>query len=245
MTGNLVDKWYKGNESYDSKFQDISSSYEECRAECVGMFLCFIPDILKIFGFQGEEAEKIIYVNWLNELHAGLRGLEFFTPANKKWRQAHMQARYVILRHLMDYRNDLVKVEMIEKDGEFDLLLTLNKENLMKYGKDAIGNLLLQLQVHRSMGNVEEGRILYERLSKVEGEKYDFLKWREIVLAKKKPRHLMLQSHTSLKKDGDVELHMYDKSYKGVINSVRDRFNSKIVNDIIYKEILRNNKYFA
>lgn len=241
----MVDKWYKGNESYDSKFQDISSSYEECRAECVGMFLCFVPDILKIFGFQGEEAEKIIYVNWLNELHAGLRGLEFFTPANKKWRQAHMQARYVILRHLMDYRNDLVKVEMFEKDGENDLLLSLNKENLMKYGKDAIGNLLLQLQVHRSMGNVEEGRILYERLSKVEGEKYDFLKWREIVLAKKKPRSLMLQPHTILKEDRDIELVMYEKSYQGVINSIRDRFNCKSINNIIYQEILTNNKFFA
>ncbi|CAD5120906.1 DgyrCDS9459 [Dimorphilus gyrociliatus] len=233
LTGKLVDKWYKGNESYDSKFQDISSSYEECRAECVGMFLCFIPEILEIFGFKGEEAGNIIYVNWLNELHAGLRGLEFYTPANRKWRQAHMQARYVILRHLMDYCEDLVKVEMCENEGVFDLHLSLNRDLMMQIGKEAIGQLLLQLQIHRSTGDVEEGRKLYEGLSRVEGMKYDFLKWREIVLAKKKPRHLMLQCHTSIDKQGDVELKSYEKNYAGRLNYFEAENKEKVTNKIV------------
>jgi dipeptidyl-peptidase-3 len=53
------------------QFQAISSSMEECRAECVGVYLCTHPDILRIFGYEGAEAERIFYVNWLNMVRAG------------------------------------------------------------------------------------------------------------------------------------------------------------------------------
>ena len=42
-----VDSWYHHSDTYDSKFCLISSSYEECRAECVGLHLCLSPDVLK------------------------------------------------------------------------------------------------------------------------------------------------------------------------------------------------------
>ena len=40
-----------------------------------------------IFGHEGEAADNILYVNWLNMVRAGLIGLEYYTPENKKWRQ--------------------------------------------------------------------------------------------------------------------------------------------------------------
>ena len=47
---------------------------------------------------QGEDCQTILYANWLNMARAGLLALEFYTPESKKWRQAHMQARFGIMR---------------------------------------------------------------------------------------------------------------------------------------------------
>ena len=73
----------------------VGSSYEECRAECAGLHLCLVPGVTEIFGHAGEEAEHIKYANWLSMVHAGIKGLEMFSPASKEWKQAHSQARQV------------------------------------------------------------------------------------------------------------------------------------------------------
>lgn len=86
-TGEQIQSWYRSGETWDSKFSTIASSYEECRAESVGLYLCLNPQVLEIFGFEGADAEDVIYVNWLNMVRAGLLALEFYTPEATSWRQ--------------------------------------------------------------------------------------------------------------------------------------------------------------
>lgn len=68
---------------------------EECRAECVGIYLCPDKEVLDLFGHHSDtdEIHDIAYTNWLIMVRAGLRALEFYTPETKRWRQAHMQVR--------------------------------------------------------------------------------------------------------------------------------------------------------
>ena len=47
----------------------------------------FGRDLSRIFGHEGEAAQDILYVNWLNMVRAGVLGLEYYTPETKKWRQ--------------------------------------------------------------------------------------------------------------------------------------------------------------
>ena len=50
-------------------------------------------------------------------VRAGLTGLEFYTPETKAWRQAHMHARYVILRVLLEAGEGLVELKTVEVRG--------------------------------------------------------------------------------------------------------------------------------
>ena len=102
----------------------------------------------RIFGHTDDAADDIIYINWLNMARAGLLALEFFSPETRAWRQAHMNARFVILRVLLEAGEDLVKVEKVPgDDGKPDILLSMDRTKINSVGKPAIGNFLKKLQV--------------------------------------------------------------------------------------------------
>ena len=65
LDGLPVSKMYEPGESYDSKFTRLGSAYEECRAECVGLYLSTDKDVLNIFGISdSEEMFNHTYTNW-------------------------------------------------------------------------------------------------------------------------------------------------------------------------------------
>lgn len=83
-----IESWFEEGETYDSKFTTIGSSYEECRAEAVGLYLSLLPDVMRIFGYEGEEATTLAYVNWLSLLWGVVaHGPESYSPENKAWLQ--------------------------------------------------------------------------------------------------------------------------------------------------------------
>lgn len=233
-TGEKITKWYKAGESWDSKFTTLASTYEECRAECVGIYLCLLSDVLKIFGHVGDDADDIIYINWLNMVRAGLMALEFYSPDTGNWRQAHMNARFVILRVLLEAGDGLVKIEKFAgEDGKPDVRVILDRAKILSVGKPAIGNFLCKLQVFKSTANVEAGRAMYSFYSDVnDSVEPHFLSLRSIIMDRKQPRKLFVQHHTSIE-DGEVKLKSYDCSATGLIQSFVDRFPSSDIDQMI------------
>ena len=92
----------------------------------------------------------ITYINWLIMVRAGLLALEFYTPETRKWRQAHMQARFAILQVLLEAGGGLVEVVEAaggqgEGDGRADLEVRMDREKVMSVGMPAIEEFLLKL----------------------------------------------------------------------------------------------------
>jgi len=225
LTGEPISCWYEAGETYDSKFTSIGSSFEECRAEAVGLHLSLFNNVLEVFGHSGAEAEDIKYVNWLSLLHAGLKGLEMFSPASGEWKQAHSQCRFVIMQVLLEAGDGFVKLEEVKgEDGKPDLLLSMDRSKLESVGRPAIANFLKRLQVYKSTGDIKAAKEMYANYSQVIGEgTKPWAAWRDIVITRKQPRSFLVQGNTVLKEE-KLSLVEYPASPEGMVQSWADRF---------------------
>ena len=108
LDGQAVSKFYEKGETYDSKFTNLGSSYEECRAECVGLYLSVDDDVLNIFNIVSQicmqlftkivlfgnisqdpqEKQDVIYTNWFSLCHAAINGVAMYSQASGEWKQA-------------------------------------------------------------------------------------------------------------------------------------------------------------
>ena len=61
-----------------------------------------------------------------------------------------MNARYVILRVLMEADSTMINIENLTgEDGQPDLLIKLDREKIKTTAKEAIANFLMRLQVNK------------------------------------------------------------------------------------------------
>lgn len=223
-TGEVAGFYEKG-ENYNSRFTNLASAYEECRAETVALYLGLVDSILDIFGVAENDREDLKYVSWLDMMYAGLKGLEMYQPTQGKWGQAHSQARYVILRVALEAGGGLVTLtETTGEDGLPDLLLSLDRTKIESVGRQAMGDFLTKLQVYRSMGDSAAGRAMFEKYSEVPAEgPHPFAKWHEVVVRKRRPRMVLAMPNTRVTGE-DVELVSYAEVTDCVVQSWVDRF---------------------
>ncbi|XP_013189468.2 dipeptidyl peptidase 3 isoform X2 [Amyelois transitella] len=240
LTGKPITCWYLEGETYDSKFTTLGSAFEECRAEAVGLYLSLRPEILKIFGHEGQEAEDVMYVNWLSLLWNGAaKATEMYQPATQTWLQAHARARFVLLR-LLELEGDGL-LTMSEPEPNKNLLLTLKKERLRTDGKRIIGEFLVKLQTIKATGDVSAGEELFNRYSRLDGP---WSRWRNIVLMHKQPRNIFVQPNTRHKGE-TTELRRYPASAEGMISSWVERFPRTDIDDILEQLAEADREHFA
>ncbi|KAH7046776.1 peptidase family M49-domain-containing protein [Macrophomina phaseolina] len=225
ITNKPVTTWYKPGQTWGSVFGPVAASYEECRAECVAMALSCDFDILKIFGFgSGEtdinnEAGDVLYAGYLSMARAGVAALEFWDPKSRKWGQAHMQARYSILRVFLNAGKEFCELEYT-KDDLSDLTIRLERSKILSHGRPAVEKYLQQLHIYKATADVQAGTQMYNDITHVD----DFFanKVRPVVLAKKQPRKVFVQASTVAEGE-KVTLKEYEPTPEGLIQSYAER----------------------
>jgi len=225
LTGELVNSCYGPGETYDSKFTTIASSYEECRAECAGLHLCLVPGVNQIFGYSSDQADDLNYINYLSMALNGIKALVMYSVASQEWKQAHSRARFVIVNVFLQAGQAFLKIDQVRgEDGKPDLLITMDKTKLRSVAAPAIANFLRKLQVYKSSGNDAAARIMYEEYSKVSNTGvYPWLTYRDIAVARKKAKVILVQGNTKLH-NGKVLLTEYEENPEGMVESWRERF---------------------
>ena len=225
VTKQPVSTWYKPGQTWSSVFGSIASSYEECRAECVAMALSCEFEILELFGFgDGKEdlnnkAGDVLYVGYLQMARAGVAALEYWDPKSRKWGQAHMQARYSILRTFMDAGEDFCQLKST-KDDLSDLEIYLDRSKILSHGRPAVESYLQKLHVYKSTADFEAGKKLYDDITSVGSWWAE--KLRPVVLSKKQPRKVFVQANTVLQGE-DVKLVEYEPTVEGMVKSYVER----------------------
>ncbi|GFR27660.1 dipeptidyl peptidase 3 [Trichonephila clavata] len=192
--------------------------------------------------------KTIIYTVWLGMILSGIEGLQMYNPKTESWLQAHSQARYVILQVLLECGQDFVKVEKIDDpDGTPNLSLTVDRTKILSVGKPAIGKFLGKLQLYRSTADIASAKAMYDKYSAVtsDGEN-PFLNYRDIVMARKKPRKLFIQANTFLDDSKEsVNLKNYEANVEGMIDSWIERFQDDNVDDILEELWAKDKHYFS
>ena len=85
----------------------------------------------------------------------------------------------------------------------------------------AIGAFLLKLQVHKSLGDLQAGSAMFNKYSEVDAE---WATIREVVMARKEPRKLLVQPHLHATPDGKVVLAQFEPSPAGLVESFVARY---------------------
>ncbi|KAF2401290.1 dipeptidyl-peptidase III [Trichodelitschia bisporula] len=225
LTGKPVTSWYKPGQTWGSVFGPVAASYEECRAECVAMALSCDFSVLQIFGLgDGTEdingpAGDVLYASYLSMARAGIAALEFWDPKSRKWGQAHMQARYSILRTFLAAGPEFASLDF-EKSDLSDLTVRIERGKILELGRPAVEKYLQQLHVLKATADVVEGARVYNQITGV--DEFFAEKVRPAVLAKKIPRKVFVQANTVVE-DGKVGLREYEATPQGMIRSYAER----------------------
>lgn len=83
--------------------------------------------------------------------------------------------------------------ETIDDYEKPDLLLTMDRTKLETVGRPAMAKFLQKLQIYKSIGDFESAKKMFDGYSEFDET---WVKWRDIVIAKKEPRKAIVQANS-------------------------------------------------
>ena len=124
---------------------------------------------------------------------------------------------------------------------------TNDQKLIQSKGKESIGAFLLKLQVFKSLADIESAQDMFYKYSEVsDALEHPYLKYREVVMERKKPRKLFVESSTKLS-NRKVSLHSYPATHEGLIQSFSAHFEdvNEDIDEIIVDLYRKDSKHFV
>ena len=154
LTNDKVKSCYLPGETYETKFSIFSKALEEARADCMALYLVFDKYSQKIFDFKEEEYESVIYNMWLIQCVGGIIGIGSYK--NGKWEDPYSQERFLFLNFVIknqDPNNSIILFYFDNYTNNYKILI--NKQNLIKYGRNIVTRILMHIHIYRCIGDVQ------------------------------------------------------------------------------------------
>lgn len=131
-----------------------------------------------------------------------------------------MQARYALLRIMLDAGGGFLSIKQCIKDDKEGLEIHMDRSKIQSVGVPALSDFLLKLQIYKTLADELHGTELFLETTRVP-EEWHLI--RDTVIESKQPRKVFVQGNTFITKDGQVELKEYEPSAIGMIQSFVER----------------------
>ena len=223
VTNSKVCTWYKSDDTWGSIFGNLSNPYEECRADSVALYYSCFEESFDVLLPECKNVWRDLNIGSFTEfLSQGISALEYYNLENKKFTQAHMNGRYVILQVLIEAGNNFIKIEKLKNSENKDwIYATLDKEQILTTGKKAMGDFLLKMNVFKATADFARASEMFQKYSQVNEF---FLELRQIVLDNKKPVRVEIQGFVEKNEGNELKYVKYADNFEGIVESFRAKF---------------------
>ena len=160
-----VTTYYKEGETYDGKFGLFGQSFEECRAECTAIYLILHNEVLNIFKVDPINQKDMMLVEIYNMSRSGLYGLRDYEPSQLRWRQAHSQGRFAILKAILMWGKGALQIKKVDNDVGYEIFVDKERINDLI---DGYTIMLKHLNYYKATAQVESAQAFFQSLTSVD-----------------------------------------------------------------------------
>lgn len=211
-----VSSWYKPGDTWQTVFGNMGSSWEECRADSVALYLSCDNDICRILlpHRTDDEIHLIRNAIWGREIGEGFSRMIAYNVEKKRWGQAHSEGRYMFMRYLNG--GGFVKIERMEKDGKPYFEWDMDFNGIVTEGKRLMGEVLLNLNVMKATADIKRGQEWWDKWTNVDGEWMELRKIVGDTVAMSKPWQTFAELELSV---GDVVYKHPGEGHRGFLEN--------------------------
>ena len=233
LTNQILDKYYKENETFEKKFEYNSRLMTECIACLIYLYLCGNEPVQEIFYVNKIDFKKVTQTCWLLFFSRVISSLNLYNEKEKNWTVTQAQAGWIIMNFILSEQKEneeIIKIEIDETNKEQkNFKLNINKELLTDTINDIISKLLQKLYIYKCIGDVESAVELINKYSIIDKEKVIEVK---NIIDKEEDNKIFFLFHNLETVDNKVIYKEYQNNKEGIIQSNLERFGLSFNKDI-------------